>query len=161
MGSIGAVFGGLFLGLRDLIPYLAAQRSGVILRKGARGERIQRAADPERFERLLANRAKSAGAGFGLTMVGALVLVLFALAVTGTATGPFAVLLILVVLGFGLVAGWCLVRGFLTGRMFGFWSAALYGEAPLKGNPIWFWVYALANVVTLLSAASILLRIAA
>ena len=36
MLSLGGLLSGLFLGFRDLLPYLAARRNGMIARKGAR-----------------------------------------------------------------------------------------------------------------------------
>lgn len=150
MLSVGALFSGLFLGFRDLIPYLAAQRSGVIQRKGARDVRVRRDDDPSGFSRLLANRSRGATVGFGLSVAGALGLSLFVLALTGTG-GPLAVLILIGYAGFGLFAAFCLVRGFVTGRMFAFWSLALFGDAIRKQNPIWFWVYAAINLVIVLS----------
>ena len=156
LASVGAVFGGLFLGFRDLLPYLAARRSGVISRKGARSVRVRRDEDPEGFDRLLANRGKGTALGFGLTMAGLLVLGLFGLAFFG-AGGPLAILLFVIFIGFAAFAGVCLIRGFVTGRMFAFWSIALYGDATLKGNPTWFWIYATLNLLIVVGSALTLL----
>jgi hypothetical protein len=157
MGSVGALLGGLFLGFRDLLPYLAAKQSGAIVRKGALGVRVRREEDPEGFDRLLANRSKGALFGFGMSTAGLLVLGLFGLAVVG-ASGPLAILLFAIFVGFALFAAICLMRGFITGRMFAFWSLALYGDATLKQNPTWFWIYAALNAVIVLTSASALLR---
>ena len=157
MLGLGALFSGLFLGFRDLVPYMAAQRSGVIQRKGARNVRIRRDEDPGGFARLLANRSNSAAIGFGLSMVGAFLLSLFALAIAGTG-GPLAILIFVAYIGFGLFAAFCLIRGFATGRMFAFWSMALFGDATRKQNPIWFWMYAALNLLTVLGVASTLLQ---
>jgi hypothetical protein len=154
MFSVGALLGGLFLGLKDLAPYVAAKRSGVISRKGARAVRVRRDEDPDGFARLLANRSRGAALGFACAMAGALVLSLFGLAITGN-SGPLALAIFAVYAGFGLFAAYCLLRGFLTGRMFAFWSMTLFGEATLKQNPTWFWLYAMLNLVTALSAAAI------
>lgn len=156
LGSVGAIFGGLYLLLRDLFPYLAAKRSGVISRKGARSVRVRRDEDPEGFDRLLANRGKGVAFGAAVSTVGALVASLFGLAVFG-ASGPLALLLFAVFIGFAAFAGFCLVRGFATGRMFAFWGLALYGDATLKGNPVWFWIYAVLNLLIVgLSAFTLL-----
>ena len=157
MASVGAVFGGLFLGLRDLVPFMAAQRSGSIMRKGARAIRVRRDEDPDGFARLLANRGKGAAIGFGLSIVGALVLSVFGLSFAGS-SGPLAILIFVAYLGFALFAVFCLIRGFATGRMFAFWSMALFGDATLKQNPTWFWMYAALNVLTVLWVASVLLN---
>jgi hypothetical protein len=157
MLSIGSLFSGLYLGFRDLIPYLAAQRSGVIARKGALTVRVQRDEDPDGFARLLANRSKGAAVGFGLSMVGFIGLSLFVLAITGMA-GPLAVVILAVYVGFAVFAVVCLVRGFATGRMFAFWGLTLFGDATLKQNPTWFWVYAALNLLIALGGASTLLQ---
>jgi hypothetical protein len=146
MLSVGAVFGGLYLGLRDLLPYLAAVRSGSITRKGALAVRVRRDEDPDRFARLLANRVRGAALGFGLAILGASVLGLFWLAVRGV-PGPYAILTLLIVVGLSGFAAYCLVRGLANGRMFVFWSIVFFGEATRKDSPIWFWSYALANLV--------------
>lgn len=157
MLSVGALFSGIFLGFRDLVPYMAARRSGVILRKGAGGVRIRRDDDPDGFARLLANRSKGAAIGFGWSVAGALVLSLFWLAIVGS-SGPLALLIFVVYIGYALFAVFCLVRGFATGQMFAFWSLALFGDATRKQNPIWFWIYAALNLLTVLGGASTLLR---
>lgn len=148
LSGVGAFFGGLYLGLRDLLPYLGAKRSGVITRKGARAVRVRRDEDPERFDQLLANRAKGTAVGFGLAMAGALVVSLFGLGLFGAA-GPLATVSVIIFVGIAVFAGVCLIRGFATGRMFAFWSMALYGQAALKQNPTWFWVYAVMNLLIL------------
>lgn len=156
MFSIGAVFGGLFLGTRDLVPYLTARRSGVITRKGALGVRIRRDEDPDRFARLMANRSRGAAIGFGLSLLGAIVLCMFWLALAGT-TAPYVILTYLVSFGFTVFAGYCLVRGLSTGRMFAFWSLIFFGEANRKESPIWFWTYAAINILIVLFGSSSLL----
>ncbi|MBS0295055.1 MAG: hypothetical protein JSR45_02000 [Proteobacteria bacterium] len=155
-GSIGALLGGLFLACKDLFPYVAARRSGVIVRKGARGQRIRRDEDPEGFARLLANRSRAVALALGLSLAGAAVLGLFALSIFGF-SGPLALLILALYAGFALFAAFCLIRGFTTGRMFAFWGFSFFGEATLKQNAIWFWVYALANLLIVLSALSTLL----
>jgi len=158
-GSVGALLGGLFLALKELFPYLAARRSGVIVRKGARGLRIRRDEDPDGFARLLANRSRSIALALGLSLAGAAVLGLFALAVYGF-SGPLALLIMALYAAFALFALFCLIRGFTTGRMFAFWGFSFFGEATLKQNAIWFWVYALANLLVVLGALPTVLSFA-
>lgn len=160
LAGVGAVFAGLYFLVRNLLPYLAAQRSGVISRQGARSVRVRRDEDPDGFKRLLANRAKGLGFGAAVSTAGLLVVGLFGLAMFGT-SGPLAVAFTAIFVGFTLFAGFCLVRGFATGRMFAFWSFALYGDAPLKGNPAWFWTYAVLNLLILLNGARMVLGLAA
>lgn len=149
MFSVGALLSGLFLGFRDLAPLLAARKSGVIARKGLRDVRVRRDTDPEGFARLLANRSKGATVGFGLSMIGMLGLSLTWLAFVGSG-GPLAIVIFVAYVGFALFAALCLIRGFATGRMFAFWSLTLFGDATLKQNPIWFWVYAALNLLIVL-----------
>ena len=155
MLSLGTLFSGLFLGFRDLVPYMAARRSGVIARKGARDVRVRRDVDPDGFARLLANRSKGATVGFGMSMAGALVLSLFALALTGF-SGPSAILIFIAYIGFSLFAAFCLIRGFATGRMFAFWGLTLFGDATRNQSPIWFWTYAALNILIVLGGVSTL-----
>lgn len=153
MLSVGALLSGLFLGFRDLAPLLAARKSGVIARKGLRDVRVRRDADPEGFARLLANRSKGATVGFGLSMAGALGLSLTGLAFAGS-DGPLAAVIFVIYTGVALFAAFCLIRGFATGRMFAFWSLSLFGDATLKQNPTWFWVYAIINLLIVLGVSS-------
>ncbi len=74
---LAAVLAGLFFGFRELLPYLSAQTSGSIRRRGYNGGIVRRADDPDRFRRLLGNRLKGALAGFGVAI--AAVAVWFAL----------------------------------------------------------------------------------
>jgi len=67
MLGVGAMFGGLFFVFRDLIPYLAAKRSGVITRRGYSAIKVSRDQEPERFANLLASRAKGVAFGFALS----------------------------------------------------------------------------------------------
>ena len=90
-------------------------------------------------------------------MVGVLVLSLFWLSLTGT-SGPLVILIFVAYVGFVLFAAFCLIRGFVTGRMFAFWSLALFGDAIRKQSPIWFWIYATMNLLIVLGGASTLLR---
>lgn len=156
MLSVGALFSGLFLGARDLAPYMAARRNGVITRKGARAIRVRRDEDPDGFARLLANRSKGAATGFGLSMLGAVGLSLFWLAAVG-ATGPLALVIFVFYVGFALFALYCLIRGVTTGRMFAFWALTLFGEATLKENPVWFWIYGGLNLLIVLAGGLALL----
>ncbi|MND70855.1 hypothetical protein D3C80_623720 [compost metagenome] len=72
LAGIGALVGGLFLMLRELLPLLKARQTGVIRSTGHAGRRIERAVDPERFEGLCRARLKAASAG-GLLALGGVV----------------------------------------------------------------------------------------
>jgi hypothetical protein len=157
MLSVGAVLSGLFLGLRDLAPYLTAQRSGVIARKGARDVRIRRDEDPVSFSRLLANRSKGATGGFGLFMLGVLGLSLCGLAFAGFG-GPLAIVIFAVYVCFALFAAFCLIRGFISGHMFAFWGLTLFGGATRNQNPTWFWAYAAINLFIVLGGLVTILQ---
>jgi len=159
MLSIGAFLAGLILGFRDLVQLLGARRSGVITRRGAGGVRVRRDTDPERFDRLLANRSKGAAIGFGISMLGAVGLGLTVLSIVGFG-GPLAIVVLAAYLGFAGFAGYCLVRGLATGRMFAVWSLTLFGEATRKGNPVWFWGYGALNLLIVLFALLVLLGVA-
>jgi hypothetical protein len=155
MYCIAALLGGLFLGFRDLVPYVAARRSGVITRKGAQNIRVRRDTDPEAFARLLANRSKGAVIGLGVFAFGLLGLGLYGLSLTNSVWAALVIVGIYVC--FGLFAIVCLVRGFSTGRMFAFWSLTLFGEATRKENATWFWVYSGMNLLVALFAAFVVL----
>ena len=64
----GASLAGLYLILRDLFPWLEAQRSGVLRTRGYNRKRVLRAEDHERFRALLRNRVD--GMIIGLLAVG-------------------------------------------------------------------------------------------
>ncbi len=157
MLSIGALLSGLFMGVKDLLPYLSAQRSGVIARRGSGAVRVRRYEDPDGFARLLANRSKGATLALGLFMLGALGLSLVGLAFAGFG-GPLGIVIIVGYVGFALFAGFCLIRGFSTGHMFAFWSLTLFGGATRKENEIWFWVYAALNLLIVLGAITTALQ---
>jgi len=53
---IGACLAGFYLILRDLLPYLEAQRSGAVKTRGYKPRKIYRAEEPDRFRVLLRNR---------------------------------------------------------------------------------------------------------
>ena len=59
----GAIGAGLFLTLRSLLPWLAAQRTGVIRSRGSRAQKIERAVEPERFQALAKQRFSGVGPG--------------------------------------------------------------------------------------------------
>ncbi|WEK57425.1 MAG: hypothetical protein P0Y52_12895 [Candidatus Brevundimonas phytovorans] len=63
LAGIGVVLGGLVLILREGWPLLEAQRTGVIRSKGYSARRIERSAEPERFEALCRTRRQAVGAG--------------------------------------------------------------------------------------------------
>lgn len=54
---------GVVLILKELIPLLNAQASGVIYSRGHSRKRVERALDPERFAALCRNRWKAMGLG--------------------------------------------------------------------------------------------------
>jgi len=68
--SIGAILGGLFLLLRDLLPYMAAQRTGVIRTLGHSRKPVLRTEEPGRFDALCRNRADGAITGAMVIAVG-------------------------------------------------------------------------------------------
>lgn len=51
----GACLAGLYLFLRDLLPFLEAHRSGVVRTRGYKREAVRRSEDPARFKALLRN----------------------------------------------------------------------------------------------------------
>jgi|LauGreStaDraftv2_3_1035109.scaffolds.fasta_scaffold171826_1 hypothetical protein len=51
----GACLAGLYLILRDLLPFLEAHRSGVVRTRGYKREAVRRSEDPARFKALLRN----------------------------------------------------------------------------------------------------------
>jgi|GEM_PF-3770795 len=53
---LGASLAGLYLILRDLLPWLEAQRTGTLHTRGHSRRKVFRADDPERFRTLLRNR---------------------------------------------------------------------------------------------------------
>jgi len=65
---LGAFLAGLFLTLKDMIPWARAQASGTIQTRGHNPRIVRRADDPERFKALSRNRLKSAWLGFILLM---------------------------------------------------------------------------------------------
>ncbi len=60
---IGAFLGGLFLILKELLPWLEAKRTGVIHTRGHRRVKVGKAVDPERFQGLCRQRVRSMGLG--------------------------------------------------------------------------------------------------
>lgn len=65
---VGATIAGMFLILRELFPWLSAQRTGVIHTRGHSRRKILRSEDPARFKRLLRNRTD--GMVIGLLAIG-------------------------------------------------------------------------------------------
>ena len=51
----GACLAGLYLNLRELLPFLEAHRSGVVRTRGYKREAVRRSEDPARFKALLRN----------------------------------------------------------------------------------------------------------
>ena len=52
---IGACLAGLYLIVRDLLPFLEAHRSGAVRTRGYKRQTVRRAEEPERFRRLVRN----------------------------------------------------------------------------------------------------------
>ena len=69
--GVGSIFAGLFFALCDLLPYLAAKRSGTIRRRGYAGVVVRRDEDPERFRRLTGARLRGVLFGLALSIGGA------------------------------------------------------------------------------------------
>ncbi|OGN46690.1 MAG: hypothetical protein A2093_05685 [Caulobacterales bacterium GWE1_67_11] len=63
MVIIAAYIAGLFLILREGVPWLKARASGVIYTRGHRRHKVLRAEEPERFAALVATRFRAMGAG--------------------------------------------------------------------------------------------------
>lgn len=61
--GLGAIAAGLFLSLREFLPWLEARRTGRLRTRGARSQLILRDQEPERFEILADRRLKAAGPG--------------------------------------------------------------------------------------------------
>ena len=59
---LGASLAGLYLILRDLFPWMEAQRSGVLRTRGHNPRRVLRSEEPERFRALLRNRVVASSA---------------------------------------------------------------------------------------------------
>ena len=78
-------FAGLVLILRELIPFLQSQRTGVVHSRGHNRKRVLRAEEPLRFKALLRNRTD--GMIIGLMVIG--------MGVAWRFVGLFALLLIL------------------------------------------------------------------
>lgn len=65
---LGALLAGLFLVLKDLIPWAQAQASGTIRSRGHNRQQVRRSEDPDRFRALSRNRLKGAWPGVILLM---------------------------------------------------------------------------------------------
>lgn len=63
MVIIAAYIAGLFLVLREGVPWLKARASGVIYTRGHRRHKVLRADEPERFAALAAHRFRAMGTG--------------------------------------------------------------------------------------------------
>jgi len=72
LAGIGAMGAGLLLLLRELIPWMEANRTSRIRTRGARPQIVTRAEEPERFKALTARRFSAAGPG-ALFVIGGLV----------------------------------------------------------------------------------------
>ena len=70
--GVGAIGAGLLLALRELLPWMEANRTGRIKTRGDRAQTVVRDDDPERFKALLKRRFNAAGPG-ALFVIGGLV----------------------------------------------------------------------------------------
>lgn len=82
---IGALLGGIILILRELFPFLQAQKTGVIRTRGHTRKQVLRAEEPDRFKALCRNRTDG-------MVVGAMVI---GFGVAWALVGLFALILIL------------------------------------------------------------------
>ncbi len=90
MWILGAFLAGLFLILRELIPLLQAQSSGVVYTKGHNRRRVVRADDPERFQALCRGRFKAMGLGAIIIAIALAWLVVNLLVIAADAALPAA-----------------------------------------------------------------------
>ena len=70
LAGVGAALAGLFLMLRSFLPWLEAQRSGVIKTQGHRPQKVERKVEPERFQALCRHRLGGVLPGFAIFMGG-------------------------------------------------------------------------------------------
>jgi len=63
LAEIGAIIAGLYMCTTQGFTILRARRTGVIISKSHGAARIERAIDPERFERVIAVRVRGLGPG--------------------------------------------------------------------------------------------------
>jgi hypothetical protein len=76
----GASLAGIYLILRDLLPFLEAQRTGILHTRGYNRRKVLRADEPERFKALLRNRTDGMILGLLAIVFGILWLVFWVLA---------------------------------------------------------------------------------
>ncbi|WP_374275894.1 hypothetical protein [Brevundimonas sp.] len=72
LAALGALLAGLYLALRDGLPWAAARRTGLIRRPGDRARTVSRAEDPERFDAMLDRRRKGMMTGLAVALAGLL-----------------------------------------------------------------------------------------
>ncbi len=70
IAALGSLLAGLFMWLRQGPELIKARRAGVLIGKSASAPRIERAADPERFEALLRQRGKALYTAYWLMIIG-------------------------------------------------------------------------------------------
>lgn len=68
--GVGAILAGLIMLVRQGGAWLVARRTGVLVSTSYGAARIERAADPEKFERYMRARAKSLGGPAVLVLIG-------------------------------------------------------------------------------------------
>jgi hypothetical protein len=70
VAGVGAILAGLIMVVRQGGAWLNARRTGVLVSKSYGAARIERAADPEKFERYMRARARGLGAPAVLILIG-------------------------------------------------------------------------------------------
>jgi hypothetical protein len=68
--GVGAILAGLIMLARQGGAWLNARRTGVLVSKSYGAARIERSADPEKFERFMRARAKGLGGPAVLVLIG-------------------------------------------------------------------------------------------
>lgn len=68
--ALGALLAGLFMWIRQGPELIKARRTGVLIGKSASAPRIERDADPDRFENLLRQRGKALQPAYWLMIAG-------------------------------------------------------------------------------------------
>jgi len=85
--SLGAIIAGLAMLFTQGLPLLTARRTGVLISKAYGAPRIERTADPARFEKLFRDRRNALGVPLILIGVGAVFLVQFVLYFAASTAG--------------------------------------------------------------------------
>ena len=70
MMAVGGIGAGLYLMLKDFLPWLLARQTGTIRTRGYRAQIVRRDENPERFHGLSRQRLQGAGTGAMLLIGG-------------------------------------------------------------------------------------------